>query len=62
MEVGTEKCLLSRVCPKLTAYELTKEVPLDWQLIKINCQINQSYNPLLTVLCTFNQYLNNEIV
>ena len=20
MEVGTEKCLLSRVCPKLTAY------------------------------------------
>ena len=21
MEVGTEKCLLSRVCPKLTAYE-----------------------------------------
>ena len=22
MEVGTEKCLLSRVCPKLTAYDL----------------------------------------
>ena len=21
MEVGTEKCLLSRVCPKLTAYQ-----------------------------------------
>lgn len=22
MEVGTEKCLLSRVCPNLTAYDL----------------------------------------
>ena len=42
--------------------ELTKEVPLDWQLIKIDCQINQSYNPLQAVLGTFNQYLNKESV
>ena len=24
MEVGTEKCLLSRVCPKLTAYSIIR--------------------------------------
>ena len=51
MEVGTEKCLLSRVCPKLTAYFVHKchiEWPFDNQLY-----VYYNYGALVAILFSF---------
>ena len=41
MEVGTEKYLLSRVCPKLTAYQVSDRGVASWSVSLVFCLSNK---------------------